>query len=140
MAKSFGGIVSRAIRKGDLVRGPCEVCGSPVSHAHHDDYAAPLVVRWLCPKHHKAWHAENGPGANLPVCVAIVDWRREHGLTQEKAARAAGVSVSGWRQWERNVAMSIPLDILRKIEQSRPGLLARLLPPSLDKGRTGDVA
>lgn len=31
---------------------------------HHDDYALPLVVRWLCRLCHTAWHAENGPGLN----------------------------------------------------------------------------
>ena len=37
---------------------PCEVCGIPESHAHHDDYSRPLDVRWLCEKHHKQLHKE----------------------------------------------------------------------------------
>jgi hypothetical protein len=52
-------ITSRAIRRGELVRQPCEVCGNPRSHAHHDDYSKPLEVRWLCAGHHKRWHCEN---------------------------------------------------------------------------------
>lgn len=49
--------VARAIRKGTLVRGPCEECPPGRTgrvHAHHDDYSKPLDVRWLCPRHHAA--------------------------------------------------------------------------------------
>lgn len=49
--------VTNAISRGDLVRGPCEVCGSSRTDAHHDDYRLPLSVRWLCRLHHKAHHA-----------------------------------------------------------------------------------
>lgn len=59
------GAVQRAMKSGELVRKPCEECGERRSHAHHDDYAKPLEVRWLCPIHHKAWHRANGRGANL---------------------------------------------------------------------------
>lgn len=46
-----------AIRDGKLVKGPCERCGTTERiHAHHDDYAKPLEVRWLCPKHHRQHH------------------------------------------------------------------------------------
>lgn len=48
--------VERAIKKGLLVKQPCELCGEPVVHAHHDDYSKPLEVRWLCPVHHSALH------------------------------------------------------------------------------------
>lgn len=57
-------IVGNAIRDGKLKRAPCEVCGGEKSHAHHDDYALPLSVRWLCDYHHNEWHRENGEGAN----------------------------------------------------------------------------
>ena len=58
-----------AIRTGRLVPQPCEVCGTTKRlangqrgvHAHHDDYSQPLSVRWLCPKHHKAWHLVSRP-------------------------------------------------------------------------------
>lgn len=50
--------VSNAIRAGKLERQPCEVCGQEPAHGHHDDYAHPLAVRWLCPQHHKQHHLE----------------------------------------------------------------------------------
>lgn len=48
--------VGRAVRKGALLRQPCEVCGSANVQAHHDDYTRPLEVRWLCAKHHSEYH------------------------------------------------------------------------------------
>ena len=57
-------IAGNAIRSGAIVKHPCEYCGSIDVHAHHDDYHYPLAVRWLCPKHHKQWHEENGEGLN----------------------------------------------------------------------------
>ena len=50
--------VNNAIRDGKLLRCPCEVCGELKTHAHHDDYAKPLSVRWLCALHHHRFHAE----------------------------------------------------------------------------------
>ena len=49
-------LVNEAIRKGELKRKPCEVCGALKVHAHHEDYSQPLNVKWLCPKHHKELH------------------------------------------------------------------------------------
>jgi hypothetical protein len=51
-------IVRVALRKGSLRRGRCEVCGSYRVDAHHDDYTQPLVVRWLCRRHHQRLHAD----------------------------------------------------------------------------------
>ncbi len=47
-----------ALRNGSVVRpDSCENCGiSCVPHGHHDDYAKPLDVRWLCAKCHAAVH------------------------------------------------------------------------------------
>jgi hypothetical protein len=50
--------VHGALRAGRLKRLPCEVCGSPKSEAHHDDYSKPLCVRWLCRPHHRQADAE----------------------------------------------------------------------------------
>ena len=57
-------LVGNSISRGDLIKEPCEVCGNQKAHAHHDDYAEPLNVRWLCDKHHNEWHKENGEGRN----------------------------------------------------------------------------
>ena len=50
--------VARAIRKGRLVKRPCERCLSEKSVAHHDDYDKPLSVTWLCTPCHKQRHKE----------------------------------------------------------------------------------
>lgn len=60
-------ILGNAVRDGKIIKPEsCESCGTnPASlHGHHDDYAQPLNVRWLCPPCHKEWHKENGEGAN----------------------------------------------------------------------------
>lgn len=56
--------VGNALRDGHLAKQPCEQCGSLDVHAHHDDYNEPLKVRFLCPKHHQAWHDMHGEGLN----------------------------------------------------------------------------
>jgi len=50
--------VTRAIKKGLLVRAPCCRCGSERSLAHHEDYDKPLDVIWLCQPCHKQRHKE----------------------------------------------------------------------------------
>jgi hypothetical protein len=50
--------VSRAVKKGILVRQPCIRCESPKSVAHHEDYDKPLDVMWLCTPCHKQRHKE----------------------------------------------------------------------------------
>jgi len=51
-------MLSRAIKKGTIVRQPCEICGKPNAQAHHEDYSKPLDVRWLCFKHHREAHGQ----------------------------------------------------------------------------------
>src|SRR4249919_2535353 len=53
-------LVRRALEDGTLVRMPCEVCGSTKSVAHHETYARPLEVMWLCRPHHIERHWEIG--------------------------------------------------------------------------------
>lgn len=53
-------LVHKAIKVGALCRQPCEVCGKTKSEAHHDDYSAPLRIRWLCRGHHVLFHRTNG--------------------------------------------------------------------------------
>jgi hypothetical protein len=50
-------IVENEILRKRLTRLPCEKCGTKESvHAHHEDYAKPLDVKWLCVAHHRQHH------------------------------------------------------------------------------------
>lgn len=50
-------LMAKAIRSGDLRRGPCEKCGTTEHiHGHHTDYTQPLKVMWLCDSHHTQIH------------------------------------------------------------------------------------
>lgn len=59
-------MVNNAVRDGRLEKkDSCEECGSNFSiHGHHDDYAKPLEVRWLCAGCHHQWHAKYGEAKN----------------------------------------------------------------------------
>lgn len=58
------GMVNNAIKGEKLFKEDC-ACGSDKDlHAHHDDYAKPLNVRWLCASCHRIWHLKNGEGLN----------------------------------------------------------------------------
>lgn len=61
-------LTTRAIKNGRLTRLPCEKCGLEPGRrdskrewvlAHHDNYAKPLDVRWLCNSCHGEWHRQN---------------------------------------------------------------------------------
>src|SRR5580658_5731172 len=60
-------LVKAEIKRGTIEpKYACEECGAQdrVIVAHHDDYAKPLDVRWLCRVCHSNWHVRNGPGLN----------------------------------------------------------------------------
>ena len=58
-------MTGNAIRDGRLFKEPCSTCGSKEKiHAHHDDYAKPLNIRWLCSSCHAQWHRDNGEAKN----------------------------------------------------------------------------
>lgn len=40
------------VKRGKLLKTPCEVCGETEVIAFHSDYEKPLEVRWLCRLHH----------------------------------------------------------------------------------------
>ena len=48
--------LNNAIARGEVTRESCEVCGDDPAEAHHEDYAYPLSVVWLCRKCHRKWH------------------------------------------------------------------------------------
>ena len=65
--KAAATMVGNAVRDKKLEKkNYCESCGitNVRIHGHHDDYAFPLIVRWLCPKCHSAWHKEHGSAKN----------------------------------------------------------------------------
>ena len=65
--RSASYLVNNSVKSGKLIKKyECECCGvSGVKiHGHHDDYAYPLSVRWLCSPCHRKWHKENGEGMN----------------------------------------------------------------------------
>lgn len=45
--------VTYALARGRIHKTPCEVCGKLKTEAHHEDYAKPLDVNWLCRSCHK---------------------------------------------------------------------------------------
>ena len=47
------------VKRGKIIKGVCEICGSPNVEAHHDDYTKPLEIKWLCKLHHKDYHKTN---------------------------------------------------------------------------------
>ena len=51
-------MVASALRRGELIRQPCSICGDPRSQAHHPNYAEPLNVIWLCKRHHTEIHSK----------------------------------------------------------------------------------
>lgn len=52
--------VSTERYSGRMPSQPCQVCGwEHDTVAHHDDYAKPLDVRWLCGGCHQEWHRHN---------------------------------------------------------------------------------
>jgi hypothetical protein len=61
-------IVGNAVRDGKLFKPDwCSKCGEGgdiVIQGHHDDYAKPLEVTWLCAQCHTDWHNQNGEGLN----------------------------------------------------------------------------
>lgn len=51
-------VVTHALAVGTLTKELCSECGKGRAEAHHDDYAKPLDVRWLCRFHHRRRDAE----------------------------------------------------------------------------------
>lgn len=83
--------VMRAIRLGELVRPDCcESCEQQRKvEGHHDDYAKPLSVRWLCRNCHKAWHRKHGEAANADMPVP----RRGPSFVSMKERKAARIQL-----------------------------------------------
>ena len=62
-------IVENGLRSGAIAKGTeCCECQTPTSEkrviAHHDDYAKPDQIRWMCDSCHRKWHVINGEALN----------------------------------------------------------------------------
>lgn len=54
-------LLGNRIRDGHIIKpSNCQECGATGKiHGHHEDYAKPLEVEWLCPQCHTNRHKEN---------------------------------------------------------------------------------
>ena len=73
----------------------CEIgvdCKGDV-HGHHDDYARPEDLRWLCRRHHALWHVEHGHALNYHLAPHFgqkcVKFTCDADLTEWLMARAS---------------------------------------------------
>ncbi|HXE08421.1 MAG TPA: hypothetical protein VN612_11015 [Acidobacteriaceae bacterium] len=84
--------VENAVASGVLNVNPCERCGTTkLVHAHHDDYAKPLEVMWLCPAHHKERHKEiGGPGLNADLAQVRLQRKTQARIVRRLPTGAAG--------------------------------------------------
>lgn len=57
-------LLNHAVAAGKIQRQPCDVCGAAKAEGHHDDYAQPYIVRWLCLTHHREHHRLHGAAKN----------------------------------------------------------------------------
>ena len=77
-------VVAQAIKSGELVRRPCEVCGDPRAVARQRNYDLPLDVQWLCHLHHCRRHAAMQPKLTDALVslggetFSIADWAARH--------------------------------------------------------------
>jgi hypothetical protein len=46
------------IKRGLIIKFPCEVCKSENVQAHHNDYNDPYNITWLCARCHREHHVE----------------------------------------------------------------------------------
>lgn len=49
-------LIGNMLRDGKIQKTACEICGLSIAQAHHENYANPKKVRWLCETHHNAVH------------------------------------------------------------------------------------
>ncbi len=55
-SNSICSLVSIALKNGILKKKPCQICGNEIVEGHHINYTKPLLVIWLCKKHHARIH------------------------------------------------------------------------------------
>ncbi len=93
-----------------LAPEPCEVCGATGDvEAHHDDYAKPLEVRWLCPSHHKLLHISL-KRAGTPIVAPEDEKRRANRIVRAERMK-------GDKTMSENVKILSP-DLQRRLNLS----------------------
>ena len=80
--------VAYAIKKGDIKKKPCSICGDTNSLAHHESYDRPLDVIWLCQIHHKERHKQLVLLGITPWSLASFTHRLPLGFLVERAIGA----------------------------------------------------
>lgn len=90
-----------AVAEGKLIRpASCEQCSRVgIIDSHHDDYAKPLEVRWLCRWCHQEWHRINGEAANadtLPPGYGLV--RNQIAEKAKRVPLVAAMRAAGMKQ------------------------------------------
>lgn len=81
-------LVSGALKRGDLIKKPCEICGDKEVQGHHPDYSKPLDVRWLCKKHHQEHHNKTRLPSNKPKLTSSLRMKKStHALLKVFAAK-----------------------------------------------------
>jgi len=96
-----------AVRTGDVKRSDfCQSCGSDKSiEAHHEDYAFPTVVIWLCQSCHRLLHHRPTDGTKVNVSFRCDKQLRK--LIKAAAAEAnvtlGEVMESAIKYWLENV-------------------------------------
>jgi DNA-binding transcriptional regulator YiaG len=119
-------LVAALIKSGKIQRGLCW-CGA-IGESHHEDYARPQEITWLCPQHHRARHAEikaRYAVAEIKPKRARIDernefkslilkWRTSRKLTQAKAAALLGVHWRTFQDWEygRRTPRGLALELI----------------------------
>jgi hypothetical protein len=58
-------MVFTAVRNKSIKKSHCVICNDINVEAHHPNYNEPLVVMWLCKKHHILEHKMNRMGKSL---------------------------------------------------------------------------
>jgi hypothetical protein len=72
LQKSATATYRKALRTAALEPRPCIVCGKK-GEGHHEDYAKPLEVVWLCRFHHMGRHKYGETWDVLPAVDPSVD-------------------------------------------------------------------
>ncbi len=101
-----------ALKKGDIEKGiVCADCGAKEVKldGHHQDYARPLEVVWLCRPCHSRRHGKMTSDRTVPITIMIPGVLKE--MIQEDA-QTRNQSVSSWiaKRIQERIDSGVPLD------------------------------